>query len=62
MSDHEVEKSSSVSVTSEEVAWRIRAITDPLTQQLAHLLRIDARIKERASKQTSPKDRLIQSC
>ena len=37
MSDHEAEISSSVSVTSGEVAREIRAVTDPLTQQLAHL-------------------------
>ena len=37
MSDHEVEASPSVSVTSEEVAWQVKAVTDPLTQQLAHL-------------------------
>ena len=37
MSDHEVETSSSVSVTSEEVARQIKVVTDPLTQQSAHL-------------------------
>ena len=30
-------KMSSVCVTSEEVAWQIKAVTDPLTQKLAHL-------------------------
>ena len=33
----ETQPSSSVSVTSEEVARQIKAATDPLTQQLAHL-------------------------
>ena len=37
MSDHEIENFPSISVTSEEVACQIRANTDPLTQQLAHL-------------------------
>ena len=37
MSEREVETLSSVSVTSEEVARQIRAVNDPLTQQLAHL-------------------------
>ena len=32
-----METSSSVSVTSEEVVRQIKALTDPLTQQLAHL-------------------------
>ena len=37
MSDHEIETSSSVFVTSEEVARQIKAVTDPLSQQVAHL-------------------------
>ena len=37
MSDHEFGNSSSVSVMSEEVARHIRAVTDPLTPQSAHL-------------------------
>ena len=37
MSDHEVETSPSVSVTSEEVARQIEAVLDPISQQLAHL-------------------------
>ena len=37
MSDPENEASSNVSVTSEEVARQIKAVTDPLTQHLAHL-------------------------
>ena len=37
MSDPENETSSSVSVTSEEVARQIKTVRDPLTQQLAHL-------------------------
>ena len=32
MSDHEVETSPSVSVTPEEVARQIKAVTDPLSQ------------------------------
>ena len=39
MSDHKVETSPSVSVTSEEVSRQVKAVTDPLTQQLAHLCR-----------------------
>ena len=37
MSDPETETSPSVSVTSDEVARQIKAVVDPLTQQLAHL-------------------------
>ena len=37
MSDPKTETSPSVSVTSEEVGRQIKAVTDPLTQQLAHL-------------------------
>ena len=37
MSYHETESASSVSVTYEEFALKIRAATDPLSQQLAHL-------------------------
>ena len=37
MSNPENQTSSSVSVTSEEVARRIKAVTDPLIQQLTHL-------------------------
>ena len=54
MLDHEVENSSSVSVTSEEFARQIRAAISPP-------LRIDAQFKRRASKQTSRRHRLIQS-
>ena len=35
MSNHEIENSSSNCVTSEKVACQIKAVTDPLTQQLA---------------------------
>ena len=38
MSYHKIETSSSASVRSEEVARQIKAVTDPLTQQLAHHL------------------------
>ena len=37
MSDPETETSLKVSVKSEEVALQIKAVTDPLNQQLAHL-------------------------
>ena len=37
VSDHEIETSPSVSVTSEEVAQKIKAVTDLLSQQIAHL-------------------------
>ena len=37
MSDPEIETSSSEAVTSEDVERQLRAVTDPLTQQLAHL-------------------------
>ena len=40
MSDHEVETSPSVSVTSEKFARQIKPATDPLTQQLAHLFEL----------------------
>ena len=37
LSDHKVETSPSVSVTSEKFVCQIKAVTDSLTQQLAHL-------------------------
>ena len=37
MSDPEIETSTSEAGTSEDVERQIRAVTDPLTQQLAHL-------------------------
>ena len=37
MADPETETSSIVSVTSVEVARQVKAVTDPLTQHLAHL-------------------------
>ena len=37
ISDHELGFSSSVSVTSEDIAQQIKAVSDLLTQQLAHL-------------------------
>ena len=45
MSDHEVENSSSVSVTSKEVSRQITAVTDPLTHQLAHLCKLMPELK-----------------
>ena len=44
-SDCEAENSSSVSVTSDEVAWPIRAVTDLLTQQLAHICNLMRELK-----------------
>ena len=37
MSEHEVKISPTISVTSEEVTWQIRAITNPLTQPFSQL-------------------------
>ena len=37
MSHHEIETSTGASVTSEEAARQIKAVTDPLPQQLAQL-------------------------
>ena len=45
MSDHEIEASASVSVTSGEVARQIKAVTDPLSQQLAHLCELMREIR-----------------
>ena len=44
-SDHEIETSTSVSVTPEEVARQIRAVTDPFSQQLAHLCELMRELK-----------------
>ena len=49
ISDHEVENSSSVSVTSEEVAWQIKAVIDPLTQHLVHLCELMRELKNEQS-------------
>ena len=45
MSDHEVEISPSVSITSEEVACQIKAVFHPLTQQLANLCELMQELK-----------------
>ena len=45
MSDPKTETSSSVSVTSEEVACQIKAATDPLTQPLANLCELMQELK-----------------
>ena len=37
MSDHEIETSLGVSGTSQELARKMKKVTDPLPQQLAHL-------------------------
>ena len=49
MSDPEIETSSSETVTSGDVERQIRAVTDPLTQQLAHLCEL---LKELQDEQT----------
>ena len=45
MSDLKAETSPSVSVTSEGVARQIKAVTDPLTQQLAHLCELRQKLR-----------------
>ena len=49
MSDHETEKSSGSSTTSEEVAWQIKAVTDFLMQQMAHLCELMRELEEKQS-------------
>ena len=46
MSDPEIETSSSESVTSEDVERQTRAVTDPLTQQLAHLCELMKELRD----------------
>ena len=46
MSDIENETSTSESVASEDVAPQIRAVTDPLTQQLAHLCELMKELRD----------------
>ena len=46
MSNHENEKPSSVSITGEEVARPIRAVTDLLKQQSAHLCELMRELKK----------------
>ena len=51
LSEQEVQNSKSASVMSEEVACQMKAITDPLTQQLAHLYQVLHELKnEQASR------------
>ena len=50
MSDHEAENSSNVSVTSWEVAREVRAVTDPLTQQLPHICELLRRFNNEQAK------------
>ena len=45
MSDREAEISWSISVTSGEVARQMRAVTDPVTQQLGHLCELMRELK-----------------
>ena len=44
--DPEIETSSSEAVTSEDVERQIRAVTDPLTQHLAHLCELSKELRE----------------
>ena len=46
MSDPEIETSSSEAVTFEDVERQIRAVTDPLTQQLAHLCELMKELRD----------------
>ena len=46
MSDHKIETSPSVSVTSGEVARQMKAVTDRLTQQLALLCELMQELRE----------------
>ena len=45
MSDHEIETSLSLFVLFEEVARQIRAVADPLLQQLAHVCELMREVK-----------------
>ena len=62
MSDQESEDSSSVSVTSQEVTWQVRAVTDSPHAAFSPALRIDGWDEERASQEKSRKNHLIQNC
>ena len=53
LSDHEVDKTRSVSITCEEVVWQIRVVTDPLTQQLAHLCELICELKKKQTDVTN---------
>ena len=46
MSAPEIETSSSEAVTSEDVEFQIKAVTDPLTQQLAHLCELMKELRD----------------
>ena len=50
MSDHETENSSSASVISEEVAQQIRAVVDPVLQQLHHICKSMCEMKNKQAK------------
>ena len=49
ISDHEVKNSSSLSVMAGEAAWQNKVVTDPLTQQLAHLWELMRELKNKQS-------------
>ena len=53
ISNHKIETSPSVSVTSEEVARQIKAVTRPLSQQLAHLYEL---MRELRNEQMNKRD------
>ena len=46
MSDHETENSPATSVTSEEVGRQIKTVTDPFTEQMAHLSELMLELRE----------------
>ena len=46
MTDYEIETSPSEAVTSEDVKRQIRTVTDPLTQQLAHLCELMKELRD----------------
>ena len=46
MSDPENETATSVSVTSENIECQVRAVTDPLTQQLVHFCELMKEIRD----------------
>ena len=46
LSDPKVEKSSSEAITSENVERQVGSVTDPLTQQLAHLCELMKELRD----------------
>ena len=57
LSDHPIEKTSSNSVTSEEVAGQIKAVSDPLTRQLERLCKLMRKLEN----EQLQRDHLLQS-